>query len=156
MTDNADYDAVKFLIVDDDEVSVMAIKRAMQKLKLANPVRVAKDGIEALEILRGNIDVDQILPPYIITLDLSMPRMGGKEFLEEVRRDPVLQQAVIFVLTTSDAPGDIAAAYEKNIAGYIVKEPTTESLAEALSLISDYAQLVVLPRPNDSDVTPQS
>lgn len=140
------YDLVTFLIVDDDEISVMSIKRAMKKLKIINPVRVAKDGIEALEHLRGAAGKDRVLPPYIVTLDLSMPRMGGLEFLEEVRTDPMLQRTVIFVLTTSDSPSDVASAYDKNIAGYIVKESAAESFAEALAVIDDYAKLVVLPK----------
>ncbi len=139
------YKTVQFMIVDDDEVSVMGIKRSMKQLSLINPVIVAKDGIEALQILRDALGEDESLPPYIITLDLSMPRMGGLEFLEQIRKDKAFRRLVIFVLTTSDAPSDIASAYEKNIAGYIVKENPTESFRNALSMLKEYAQLVVLP-----------
>ena len=139
------HQPVQFLIVDDDEISIMAIKRAMEKLKIVNPTTVARDGIEALEILRGAIGEDNVLPPFVITLDLRMPRMNGIEFLEEIRQDPVLHKAVIFVLTTSDEPSDVTSAYEKNVAGYIVKEDATASFADALSVLDQYAQLVVLP-----------
>lgn len=145
MPGNKNYQSVKFLIVDDDDISVMAIQRAMKKLNIVNPVQVAKDGIEALEFLRGAADKDKVIPPYIITLDLNMPRMGGLEFLEEIRQDPMLQRAIVFVLTTSDSPREVSSAYDKNIAGYIVKESAAESFAEALKMIDDYANLVVLP-----------
>ncbi len=140
------YRPVEFMIVDDDEVSVMAIKRSMGQLNLINPVIVAKDGLEALKILEDAIGTDGELPPFIITLDLSMPKMDGLEFLEIVRKNEAFKKLVIFVLTTSDAPDDVAKAYEKNIAGYIVKENPTASFQKALSMLNDYAQLVVLPK----------
>lgn len=139
------FKTVEFMIIDDDEVSVMAIKRAMNQLNLANPILVAQNGLDALEILYKAIGEDKTLPPFIITLDLSMPKMGGLEFLDKIRNDPIFNKLVIFVLTTSDAPTDIASAYNKNIAGYIVKENPTESFRDALKLLHDYAQLVVLP-----------
>ena len=139
------FKLVRFMIVDDDEVSVMAIKRSMNQLNLVNPTTIAKDGIEALQILHDAVGTDSTLPPFIITLDLSMPKMGGLEFLNHVRDNPIFKKLIIFVLTTSDAPIDIAQAYEKNIAGYIVKENPTETFRKSLAMLNDYAQLVVLP-----------
>lgn len=136
---------VKFLIVDDDAVDVMAIQRSMKKLRLANPVLVAKDGIEALEILRGEANCGKIMPPFIVTLDLNMPRMGGQEFLENIREDPALRSVVVFVWSTSDAKSDVDASYERNVAGYIVKEQGEDSFKRALNMLDEYAQIVVLP-----------
>lgn len=137
---------VKILIVDDDQVSVMAIKRALKKLRILNPVMVAKDGQEALNILQGAFGEDRLLPPFLVTLDLNMPRMDGFEFLEHVRNDPSLHRAVIFVLSTSDAPSDIANAYDNNIAGYIVKDDLGDSFVRALDMIDAYTKIVELPR----------
>jgi CheY-like chemotaxis protein len=136
---------VKFLIVDDDMVSVMAMKRALKKLKIINPVQVAKDGQQALEILRGEKNGAEFTPPFLVTLDLNMPPMNGFEFLEEVRKDNSLQRAVIFVLSTSDAPKDVAAAYANNIAGYIVKDNLGDSFVKALDMIDAYSKIVELP-----------
>ena len=141
---NVDTEMVKFLIVDDDQVSVMAIKRALKKLKILNPVIVAKDGQEALDVLRGEQGAS-IWPPYLVTLDLNMPRMDGFEFLEEVRKDKTLHRAVIFVLSTSDAPKDVATAYGANIAGYIVKDDLGDSFVKALNMIDSYSKIVELP-----------
>ena len=136
---------VRFMIVDDDDISAMAIERAIKKLKIANPVVMAKNGVEALEILEQSKNNDGKLPRYIVTLDLNMPMMGGLEFLEHIRNDQSFRKLIVFVLTTSDAPDDIASAYDQNIAGYIVKENPTETFKEALNMLSDYSQLVVLP-----------
>lgn len=134
---------VTFLIVDDDEVAIMGMRRAIKKLALDNPIEEARNGEEALEILRRNDDV--LRRPYLVTLDLNMPRMGGLEFLSEVRNDPALQDAIIFVMTTSDAPNDITAAYAKNIAGYILKDNAFETLKRALSLLDFYSGTVTFP-----------
>ena len=140
------YRTASFLIVDDDKVAVKTIERAMKSLRIANPTFVAGDGIEALKHLRAAVDESGgALPPYIVLLDLSMPRMTGLEFLEVVRGDSVLSRLVVFVLTTSDAPGDIAAAYRRNVAGYILKEDPSESMREGLEVIEAYSRLVVLP-----------
>jgi len=139
------HEPVRFMIIDDDDISIMALERAIKKLKLVNPVEIANDGIEALEILRKAVDTDGSLPPYILTLDLNMPKMGGLEFLEIIRNDKVLKKLVVFVLTSSDASSDIAAAYEHGIAGYIVKEDPTDTFRDTLEMLNDYSQVVVLP-----------
>ncbi|WP_083098259.1 response regulator [Pseudophaeobacter leonis] len=141
-----DFEPVKFLIVDDDEVSIMKIKRAIKKANLGNPVFVAMDGIEALEMLRGDAGQERITQPYIVTLDINMPRMDGHEFLKEIREDPNLHNVVVFVLTTSNSEADIQAAYEKNVAGYILKENSEYSLIEKINMLERFSNLVVLPK----------
>lgn len=141
-----DYEPVKFLIVDDDEVSIMKMMRAIKKGNFVNPVSIAKDGVEALEILRGDQNQARLTPPYIVTLDINMPRMDGHEFLREIRNDERLKNVVVFVLTTSDNNADIASAYDRNVAGYILKERSEESLLEKVSMIENFSNLVILPK----------
>ena len=136
---------VRFLVVDDDQVSVLAIKRALKKLKIINPLQVARDGREALDLLRAEMQGSSTLPPYLVTLDLNMPRMNGFEFIEEVRKDPALHRLVIFVLSTSDAPSDVASAYDSNIAGYIVKDNLGDSFVKALDMIDCFAKVIEFP-----------
>ncbi len=136
---------INFLLVDDDVVSIMAIKRALKKLKILNPVTVAHDGEEALEILRGACGREGLEAPYLVTLDINMPRMDGLEFLEQIRKDDHLRRAVVFVLSTSDAPKDIDAAYAQNIAGYIVKDDLGDSFSKALDMLDTYSKVVELP-----------
>lgn len=137
--------AAKFLVVDDDIVSVMAMQRAMRKLKIINETEVCHDGQQALDFLREEVRTHGRLPPYIVTLDLNMPRMSGLEFLDAVRADPALARVVVFVFTTSDMPTDVQSAYRKNIAGYIVKENPSETFAKALDMLNTYARIVELP-----------
>lgn len=136
---------VKFLIVDDDAVCIMSIKRTFKKLGIRNPLFTAVDGCDALELLRGDRDTEEIVRPYVVLLDLNMPRMGGLEFLETVRKDPDLRRIIIFVMTTSDAPRDITAAYDQNIAGYVMKDNAFHSFSEALAMIENYARLIIFP-----------
>jgi len=136
---------VQLLLVEDDEIDVMGIKRTLKKMRIANTVHVAEDGIVALEMLRGENGRPKLELPYIIMLDLNMPRMGGLELLEILREDPDLRKAIVFVMTTSSDERDIFKAYEKNIAGYIVKENAEETFVKALDMIDHYWRLIEFP-----------
>lgn len=136
---------VSLLIVDDDDIDVMGVRRALEKLKIANPNFRAKDGLEALEMLRDG----SIPPPSIVLLDLNMPRMNGIEFLRELRADKELTKTVVFVLTTSKAEEDMAMAYEKHIAGYMTKSAINRDFMKAVGLLEHYWRIVELPRPGE-------
>jgi len=133
------------LIVDDDRVDTMAIRRSFRELKITNPVISARDGIEALEHLRGENGRTALRSPLVL-LDLNMPRMGGIEFLEEVRRDALLQPLLVFVMTTSSAVEDRVKAYAKNVAGYILKYRAGNSFLDAISMLESYLRIIELPR----------
>lgn len=139
------YKEVTLLLVEDDEVDVMATQKAMRDLRIGNPILLAKNGLEALDILRGSNGTEKIQSPYIILLDLNMPKMGGIEFLEVIREDQDLKSAIVFVMTTSEAEADIWAAYDKNIAGYIVKNNTRDSFNTAVGMLEHYWKIVELP-----------
>ncbi len=136
---------VTILIVDDDDVDRKGLRRALKQMRLANPIAEAHDGLEALALLRGGDGRGPLQPPFIILLDLNMPRMNGIEFLDEIRADPALQTAVVFVLTTSMDEKDRLAAHRRNVAGYIIKSDARNSFREALSLIDHYWRVVELP-----------
>ncbi len=136
---------VTFLLVEDDDVDVMGFQRALKRQKIANPIEVARDGVEALERLRGLNGKEKLKPPYIILLDLNMPRMSGLEFLQEIRQDEELHHAIVFVITTSRDEKDRLAAYDQHVAGYIVKSNATESFQHALSMLDNYWRVVEFP-----------
>lgn len=136
---------IQILIVDDDEVDVRALRRAFKHLKIANPLSVARDGQEALEILRGQNGHAPLKKPYMILLDLNMPRMSGLEFLSELRGDPEHHNATVFVLSTSSADEDIIGAYNKNVAGYVVKSDVAQSFIEAIDALDHYWKIIELP-----------
>jgi CheY-like chemotaxis protein len=132
------------LLVEDDDVDVMVVTRVFKKMQLPNTLTVARDGIEALELLRGTNGAQPVPKPYVILLDLNLPRMNGFEFLEELRRDPEHGAAVVFVLTTSDSERDKAAAYAHRIAGYAVKADI-QRYRDIADLLGAYNRAIELP-----------
>ena len=136
---------VTLLLVDDDDVDILAMKRAIDELRFSNPIVVAHDGQEALDCLRGENGREKLDPPYIILLDLNMPGMGGIEFLEILRSDPVLKSSVVFVQTTSNADHDKQLAYDLNVAGYVTKSSPAESFLKSLKMLNYYWNIVELP-----------
>lgn len=137
---HADKD-VTLLLVDDDDVDVMGVKRALKKLQITNPVVRARDGIEGLAKLR---ECSASHKPYLVLLDLNLPRMNGLEVLAEIRKDPELASAVVFVLTTSKAEEDKAIAYKHNIAGYIIKSQVGDGVVRAMEMLHGYWRVVEL------------
>lgn len=131
---------ILLLLVDDDDVDVEGIERAFKKYKIANPILRAKDGLEALELLENSIN-----QPYVILLDLNMPRMGGIEFLKTIRKHPNHHSAVVFILTTSNADQDIAATYNEHISGYFVKSEMGANFFDIVQLFDGYWRIVKLP-----------
>ena len=136
---------VTFLLVEDDEVDVLCIKRAFRDLKISNPVVVAQNGLEGLSILRGRDGFERLPRPFIILLDLNMPKMNGIEFLDTLRNDPDLKSAVVFVMTTSQHDRDRVSAYERNVTGYVVKRNAMETFTQAMDMIDHYWRVVELP-----------
>jgi CheY-like chemotaxis protein len=133
---------LNILLVEDDEVDVTNVRRAFKKNNIRNPLWVAGNGLEGLEMLRGDeIPRDRRL----VLLDLNMPRMNGIEFLRELRADPELKHTPVVVLTTSDDERDRVNAYDLNVAGYILKPVTLTSFVEAMATLNKYWTLVELP-----------
>jgi CheY-like chemotaxis protein len=129
------------LLIDDDAVDVKTVQRAFKKNAVQFDLSVAGNGEEGLELLRsGSVDLSQLL----ILLDLNMPRMGGLEFLEHLRNDPDLRTLPVVVLTTSDEEKDRVAAYDKFVAGYIVKPVTYEKFVDVVRRLADYWAMVQL------------
>lgn len=132
------------LLVEDDEVDIMNVKRAFKKNNILNPLHIAHNGLEALAMLRGDSaqSIEKISPtPKVILLDLNMPKMGGLEFLKELRNDPALKAISVFVMTTSDEESDKFTAYNLNVAGYIIKPLSFESFVQAVSILDHYWKL---------------
>ncbi|WP_374823507.1 response regulator [Aerosakkonema sp. BLCC-F183] len=134
------------LLVDDDDVDVMTVQRALQKNNITNRLYVAANGLEALAMLRDN-DKPPIVPPMrrLILLDLNMPKMGGIEFLRELRADSELGKIPVIVLTTSNEAKDKVDAYRLNVAGYIVKPVTFSKFVEVMAAVNKYWTLNEMP-----------
>lgn len=130
------------LLVEDDQVDVMNVRRAFERNRITNPLFVAGDGIEALDMLRnGRVPEEK----RIVLLDLNMPRMSGIEFLRELRKDEALMHTPVVVLTTSNDERDKIEAYNLNVAGYLLKPVTFINFVELMAALNKYWTLVELP-----------
>jgi CheY-like chemotaxis protein len=136
--------ALNIVLVEDDDGDAKALQRAFQRAKIANPLIRVRDGVEALDLLRGQMD---IIPPrkFVVLCDINMPRMNGLELLAEIRKDPKLCKTLIFMLTTSDDRSDIDTAYRNNVAGYIVKSRAGHMFLDLMNTLDAYWRVVELP-----------
>ena len=133
---------LNILLVEDDEVDVMNVKRAFERNNVSNPLFVAGNGLEGLEVLRGDE-----LPKErrLVLLDLNMPKMNGIEFLQALRADPELAATPVVVLTTSNDDQDKIDAYNLNVAGYLLKPVTFSNFCERMTTLNKYWTLVEMP-----------
>jgi CheY-like chemotaxis protein len=134
--------SLHILLIEDDEVDVMNVRRAFQKNHIANPLYVAGNGLEGLEMLRnGKVPEGRRL----VLLDLNLPKMNGIEFLRAVRADPALSATSVVVLTTSANERDKVEAYKLNVAGYLLKPVTFVNFVEVMATLNKYWTLVEMP-----------
>ncbi len=139
--------ATNILLVEDDEVDIMNVKRALHKNNITNSLYVASNGLEALSMLGKNATQASVIPVErrLILLDLNMPRMGGIEFLQELRADPALRLIPVVVLTTSDREQDRVEAYNLNVAGYLLKPVDFSTFTELMATLNLYWTLCEMP-----------
>ncbi|MCZ4279707.1 response regulator [Kiloniella laminariae] len=132
---------VSLLLVEDDDVDATSVERSFLKQRIGNSVLRAHDGLEAYEMLRQK----KILKPFIILLDLQMPRMTGLEFLSVIRKDPEFTDSIIFVLTTSKADEDLVASYNHQVAGYFVKQEAGKNFIDVVTMLDSYWKIIHFP-----------
>ncbi len=137
-------DSVQILLTEDDLVDQKAFLRAFKQLKIANPVILAKDGVAAWQELQGEgeLNLDR---PFLVVLDINMPRMNGIELLREIRKDEHLHDTICFVLTTSNDERDKLDAYDLNATGYLLKSDMGNSFIRAVEMVENYWRVVELP-----------
>ncbi len=121
------------LLIEDDQIEVMKLQRTISKLDLSQNIIEAKNGEEALEVLRSGQKL-----PDIILLDLNMPRMNGIEFLTILKNDEVLQYIPTVILTTSENRSDLLKCYQIGIAGYVIKPLKYEDYESKLTKVLNY------------------
>ena len=145
METQGDGRTVHVLLVEDNEVDREAVRRAFREHRIANPIHDARDGIDALDALRGTNGRARLPRPYLILLDVNMPRMDGIELLGALRADRSLHDSIVFVLTTSKSDEDKIAAYRANVAGYIVKSDVGAGFLNLIELLDHYWKIVQFP-----------
>ncbi len=130
-----------FLLVEDDQVDAMTVKRALKVIKVTNRLHIAGDGEQALAYLRDPKNET----PCIILLDLSMPRMNGIEFLHVIKKDKTLKRIPVVVLTSSKEEQDRVDSFDLGVAGYMLKPVDYAQFVEVVKTIDLYWTLSELP-----------
>jgi CheY-like chemotaxis protein len=136
------------LLAEDEPADAHLVKVALVENHILADLHIVVDGREAFEFLRKEGPCFADAPrPDLILLDLNMPRMDGREFLDAIKRDTVLKDIPVVVLTTSEVERDIAASYHLGAAGYITKPVDINQFMEAIRQLGEYwFALVRLPR----------
>lgn len=119
------------LLVEDSPDDELFTRKALTRMRMTTSVLVAKDGGEAIELLRGNV-------PDLVLLDLKMPRVDGIEVLRQIRTQPLLHQVPVIVLSSSDEPRDVRACYENGANSYVRKPVDYEAYVDIVFQIGDY------------------
>jgi CheY-like chemotaxis protein len=129
------------LLVEDDENDVLVMKMALEKAGLTCPIRVASDGREAQDYLSGTgkfADRHEYPLPYLILLDLKLPRVMGLEVLKWVRQRPEFDSTIVLILSSSSMPEDVQGAYHLHANGYLVKPYNLEKLQLMTQAIKEF------------------
>ena len=146
MTIDTNLTVTNILLVEDDKVDVMNVRRSFKKANITNPLFIAGNGLDALAVLRGESETIRMPKERrLVLLDLNMPKMGGIDFLKVLRKDPALRRTPVIVLTTSDQERDRVEAYDLNVAGYLLKPVTFSNFAEVMTTLNRYWTLCEIP-----------
>lgn len=137
---------VRILLVEDNAGDVRLTREALTEAKVTNTLAVARDGVDALTMLRREGAYAGEPRPDLILLDLNLPRMNGREVLAVLKADPDLQRIPVVMLTTSDAERDVLAAYDLGVNAYVVKPVDLERFFRVIeSLDGFWLSVVKLP-----------
>lgn len=138
-------DNISILLVEDDEIDILNVKRAFSKNKILNPLLVAKNGADAITLLEEISNTKNGILPKVILLDINMPVINGIEFLQHIRKDERFKSLSVFVMTTSNEDSDKIEAYRLNVAGYIVKPLSFDKFMQAIKTLENYWNLTQYP-----------
>ncbi|HAN54778.1 MAG TPA: two-component system response regulator [Betaproteobacteria bacterium] len=130
------------LLVEDDEVDIMTVKRALKDLHVTNPLVIRENGEEALAYLRDSNNEK----PCLILLDLNMPVMSGIEFLQVDKHDDALKAIPVVVLTTSQEQQDKVNSFNLGVAGYMAKPVAYQQFVEVMRTINAYWTISEIPQ----------
>jgi two-component system, response regulator len=133
------------VLVEDNEDDIVLTRRALARNKIGNPLVIARDGAEALELLLS-ANGDSV-NPAIILLDLQLPKVDGLSVLKRLRADPRTKLTPIVVLTSSKAEQDVVAGYDLHANSYIRKPVDFDQFTEAVRQIGMYWLLLNEPPP---------
>lgn len=134
------------LLVEDDQMDVMNVQRELRRQHIEVPLTHARNGREALDLLRGENGQGKISKPSLVMLDINMPRMNGLELLDVLRADPEFADLNVFIMTTSDLDSDRFKARQLAVSGYIIKPLSFETFGEGGTSVDGFSLFLDLIR----------
>jgi len=138
---------IDILLVEDDPGDVLMTKEALEDSKLANTLDVVDNGEDALKYLRRQAPFENAGRPDLILLDLNLPRVDGRQVLEQVKTDPELRRIPVVVLTTSQAEEDVLRSYDLHANAYVTKPVNFDQFVRCVQAIDEFfLSIVRLPR----------
>ena len=143
MTEDADYQMVDVLLVEDDAGDVLMTREAFEHYKIRNTLHVVTDGEQAIQFVRRKGEFASAPRPGLIMLDLNLPRRDGLEVLAEIKADPELRLIPVVILTTSQAEEDIVRSYALHANAYVTKPVDFERFIEVIRQIDNFFITVV-------------
>ena len=146
---SADYPTPSILLVEDDQMDVMNVQRELRRQNINVPLVHARNGRDALKMLRGEDGEPKIAKPSLVMLDINMPRMNGLELLETLRSDPEFAGLNVFIMTTSDLESDRLKAQQLAVSGYIIKPLSFDTFGEGGTSIDGFSLFLDLLRLKD-------
>ncbi len=138
---------VDILLIEDNPGDVLLAQEAFKSIKIGNNIHVVVDGEQALDYLHKRNSYADASTPDRILLDLNLPKIDGREVLENIKQDKHLRRIPVVVLTSSKAEQDVAVSYDLHANCYIVKPLSLQSFREIVGAIENFwFSIVVLPR----------
>ncbi len=137
---------IEILLVEDNPGDVFLTKKAFERAKVANHLRVATDGEMALNILRGENGCPPAEIVDIVLLDINLPKLDGKQVLEAMKQDPALRHIPVVVLSSSKAEKDVLQSYDLQASGYVIKPLDFDQFVDVVAAIEEFwFSIVALP-----------
>ena len=146
---SSDQATPSILLVEDDQMDVMNVQRELRRQNIDVPIVQARNGRDALNMLRGEGGETQIPKPNLVMLDINMPRMNGLELLEILRSDPEFVDLNVFIMTTSDLESDRLKAQQLAVSGYIIKPLSFDTFGEGGTSLDGFSLFLDLLRLKD-------
>lgn len=145
---------ITILMADDDADDRQMTLEAFEESRLANDLRFVENGVQLMDYLlrRNNFQSPESSPrPGLILLDLNMPKMDGREALQQIKSDPRLKNIRVVVMTTSKAEEDIIRTYDLGASSYVTKPVTFAALVDVIRTMGKY-WLEIVELPSDAEV----